>query len=572
MNGKIGCQTYGLGSFFEKDLEGIILKLHEAGVEIVEPYITFHEKQGGSSLKFWAYDTLDKAIQIMKPLSMKIYSAHIDAGVWWFTKNPNKVIEGIKAIHERYGISVFVVSGMFNSVGLAHRWARHINKISEGIKPYGCHILYHNHDDEFRKVYYKGQYQTILDVFLSECNEDIRLELDVGWAGINENELKIIRRYEKRIELIHFKDFYSEFKYGKYSRLHMPKKAFSPIGDGAVKVKDVIEVSKRLPEFKDIFIIDQDMSTRNIVDDVIKGANNLKKFLVNDAKEKKIECNRSRFSLMTMSLQKELNNKAFSIEDVLNLVKEEGLGGIDVISSGKVKVDEYNSAISKTGIPLYCYIAFISFFQNENAIKKSLKKHLERASSLHSSLFMIVPFFYFIDNTKTKTHGIDWTRKKLIRGFEIAINETKPYGLKVCFETTPQEDIHLSGTDDCLYVLERVKGLGFVFDTANMLCHGDDPLESYEKLKKYIIHVHLKDVKLFKKLKTFIPDERSEDGRKMILTCLGDGMIPVKVLYQKMLDDGYKGKFAIEYSREGKHPSLKDHKRRLEDHLDELEK
>ena len=34
-------------------------------------------------------------------------------------------------------------------------------------------------------------------------------------------------------------------------------------------------------------------------------------------------------------------------------------------------------------------------------------------------------------------------------------------------------------------MLERVPGLGLVFDTANMLPHGDDTLTYYEALKEH---------------------------------------------------------------------------------------
>lgn len=91
--------------------------------------------------------------------------------------------------------------------------------------------------------------------------------------------------------------------------------------------------------------------------------------------------------------------------------------------------------------------------------------------------------------------------------------------------------------------------MGLVFDTANMLPHGDDPLESYEALKDRIVHVHLKDVALVNAKPSLIEPEVAADGRLMRGTVFGNGAIPVKEIYDRMRADGYSGTFAIEYIR-----------------------
>ena len=192
--------------------------------------------------------------------------------------------------------------------------------------------------------------------------------------------------------------------------------------------------------------------------------------------------------------------------------------------------------------------------------------------ALGAKLLMIVPYLPVFDDRRARKLGREKTLEQLVRGFRIAVEMGKSFGLTACFETTPQEDIRLSGTEDCLFVLERVPDLGLVFDTANMLPHGDKPLEAYEALKPYIVHVHLKDVALedAKHLSSF--DERSADGKRMRLIATGKGTIPVKEIYHRMLDDGYQGFFALEYARPTDELcTFEQHAAYLEKHLLALE-
>ena len=279
-----------------------------------------------------------------------------------------------------------------------------------------------------------------------------------------------------------------------------------------------------------------------------------------------------RFSLMTMNLAKELIRGSMTVEDALRLVAEEGIPYVDVMRVSPKELGTYQKAITATGVKVCCYICYVSLFSGEKAIRSALEKDLCTAKSLGAQRVMIVPYYPVIDHRKAKKLGREQTLEALVRGFQIAVAMGREFGLDVCFETTPQEDIRLSGTDDCLYVLERVPGLSLVLDTANMLPHGDEPLTAYEALKKYIVHVHLKDVTLHKARPSPFPDERSADGRRMQLVAIGEGVIPVREIYHRMLADGYEGAFAIEYARPRSGMCKKaEHRTQLEKHLAALQ-
>lgn len=247
----------------------------------------------------------------------------------------------------------------------------------------------------------------------------------------------------------------------------------------------------------------------------------------------------NKFSPMTFSMAQDLVRKTMTIEDTLQMAADAGIPCVDVMRVSTKKTSEYRAAMERTGVSVYCYIAVISFFGKEERIEANLEKELEVAASLGAKLFMIVPFYAMVDEKKAKKQGKSKVRQCMARGFRIAVEKGKRFGLQVCFETTPQDALCLSGTEDCKWMLEQVPGLGLVFDTANMLPHGDDPLQSYEVLKEHVVHVHLKDVALDAPRFSLFPKEHTQDGQVMRATVFGEGVISIQKLYDRMRKSDY---------------------------------
>lgn len=253
------------------------------------------------------------------------------------------------------------------------------------------------------------------------------------------------------------------------------------------------------------------------------------------------------FSLMTFSMAKDLSRKTMTIKDTLQMAADAGIPYVDIMRINQGQTAEYRTAMKETGVNVYCYTAVISFFEKVEKISFNLDKELQIAISLGAKLFMIVPFYFMVDEMKAKKLSREQVRQYMKKGFGLAVEKGHRAGIPVCFETTPQDELCLSGTEDCRWMLEQVPGLGLVFDTANMLPHGDKTLEAYEVLKSYIVHVHLKDVELRKPGLSLLPKEHTPDGKVMQGTVFGEGVVPVREVYERMQDSGYHGCFAIEY-------------------------
>lgn len=254
-------------------------------------------------------------------------------------------------------------------------------------------------------------------------------------------------------------------------------------------------------------------------------------------------------SLMTGVFYFDVARKKMSIRDTFQIAAENGVSHVDPQRIAPKEIAAYRQSIQDTGVQIYCYISFVSFFKREEHIRKCLKQEMETAKLLGAKLFMIIPYTPFRDDRKVRRAGKAGIHARMVEGFRIAVEMSKTYGLTVCFEAIPRDILFMSGIADCKYVLDNVPGLGFVLDTSNALTNGENVMEAYQAFKERIVHVHLKDVIMVDAPKSYFPDERAADGRKIIMVPFGNGVIPVKEIYETMIRDGYSGMFALEYAR-----------------------
>ena len=256
-------------------------------------------------------------------------------------------------------------------------------------------------------------------------------------------------------------------------------------------------------------------------------------------------------SLMIFPFGYDIIKGAMTLQEVCELAARKGFRKVDVLGINENLKDVCRAAIDAAGVQVYCFIANLNFFQPAEQLEADTRSLLATAKALDAQLFMVVPYCGDAEITQALTMTKDAARKSMASGFRLAVELGKEYDLTVCFETTPHDSFALSGTEDCLWMLNQVPGLGLVFDTANMLPHGDKTLESYEALKDRIIYVHLKDVALEPMDPEQLTLEHTKDGQHMCGVVWGDGVIPVKEVTARLARDGYTGTYAVEYAHPG---------------------
>ncbi|MGV3657702.1 MAG: sugar phosphate isomerase/epimerase family protein, partial [Chitinophagaceae bacterium] len=98
--------------------------------------------------------------------------------------------------------------------------------------------------------------------------------------------------------------------------------------------------------------------------------------------------------------------------------------------------------------------------------------------------------------------------------------------------------------DDIETIMQKAThpNVGLVWDVTNMWAFTKEPPnEAYQKLKKYIHHIHVKDAKV--------------DNGKLQYTLLGEGDVPIFEAIDAMMKNGYKGYYSFEWEKLW-HPQL----------------
>ena len=120
--------------------------------------------------------------------------------------------------------------------------------------------------------------------------------------------------------------------------------------------------------------------------------------------------------------------------------------------------------------------------------------------------------------------------------FKEAVKFAEAHGVKLAVEN------HIDYTaDECLWLLEQVNSpyFGLNFDTGNFLRLLDDPIKGMQKLAKYTLATHIKDLKVRK-------GTPPDDWFFFSSTPVGDGLVDNQKLARLLHDANYKGFLAVE--------------------------
>jgi len=126
------------------------------------------------------------------------------------------------------------------------------------------------------------------------------------------------------------------------------------------------------------------------------------------------------------------------------------------------------------------------------------------------------------------------TLRDISRYLSRALEIFKGSGVTVALEN--EHETNLGTAASCRPVLERLgpEGLGFVWDPGNALVAGENPYpDGYELVKEFIVHVHLKDLRL-------------DPSGKPVWLPIGEGAIDYAGQLKALLDDGYTGYLSLE--------------------------
>lgn len=168
-------------------------------------------------------------------------------------------------------------------------------------------------------------------------------------------------------------------------------------------------------------------------------------------------------------------------------------------------------------------------FADENCILRNGKKaedYLPFLARHNISNLMMVCFPPDISNKSS-----DEISSAIISSLNTLCEEAGRYGITILAEDFDNHSVPCGNCDDMLFFASGISKLKFTFDTGNFAFFGEDALQCYDRLKKRIAHVHLKDRVSLNDLK---------------VTTTGKGGLPVSEIINRLAADGYNGKMSVE--------------------------
>lgn len=183
-------------------------------------------------------------------------------------------------------------------------------------------------------------------------------------------------------------------------------------------------------------------------------------------------------------------------------------------------------------------LAFVDLGSSTNlhiADGSERKKNLDEAKSFIDLAQKIeCPFIRVFPNKLPKNNSRNEAMNLIISGLLELGQYAKGSKVKVLMETHGD----VVWTEDILKIMQSAfnDNTGLVWDITNMWSiTKEPPVEVYQKLKKYIYHTHIKDLKMM-------------DGKEHYVL-LGQGEVPVFTAIDALQNGGYKGYYSFEWEK-----------------------
>jgi sugar phosphate isomerase/epimerase len=248
-----------------------------------------------------------------------------------------------------------------------------------------------------------------------------------------------------------------------------------------------------------------------------------------------------KLSCLPVSLYPELSAGTRTLADWFRFAAELGLDGADVsvvhlASTEAGYLRKLSEQAAEAGVQMTMLVTYADFTHPDAAERGRQVEQLRRYIGVASQLG--TPF---IRVTAGQAHpglergaAIEWA----VEGLTACLDDAASQGVTLCYEN------HTKGyawtyndfsqpSDIFLEICARTEGSGLrlLFDTANTLATGDDPLRVLAKVKHRVSMIHTNDIA---RVGYFEP------------VLLGEGVAPIVEIYRMVIEDGYDGWISVE--------------------------
>lgn len=140
---------------------------------------------------------------------------------------------------------------------------------------------------------------------------------------------------------------------------------------------------------------------------------------------------------------------------------------------------------------------------------------------------------------------LDATLQHVVRGLKAVAPVAESAGVTLALENHGQ----LAGRiQQIQYLIDQVgsKAVAANADIGNFLLVNEDPLHAVDTLLPHIVHIHAKDM-----APVTAGGWKSLDGQRYQAVAVGDGVVPVGPILQRLNESGYSGYISLEFEGDG---------------------
>ena len=248
-----------------------------------------------------------------------------------------------------------------------------------------------------------------------------------------------------------------------------------------------------------------------------------------------------KLSCLPVSLYGALSKGDLTLRDWFRLASELGLDGADISvlhldSLDRGYLHSVRQQAADLGLSIPMLVTYSDFTQpaaqDRAQQSETLARHIDAGHELGVS---------FLRVTAGQAHpGVDREEgiAAAVEGLTGALDAARQAGLTLAYENHTRgsgwtRNDFSQPADIFLEIVRRTEGsgLGILFDTANNLAHGDDPLPVLEAVKNRVSVVHLNDIR---RAGHFEP------------VLLGTGVAPIVELLRILVGAGFDGWVSVE--------------------------
>lgn len=239
----ISTQFYSYAENSDFSVAELIRESANAGYDAVEPFMLDDEEEIAAALE---------------ETGLELSTAHV--GIDELEADFEETVETYSEFGADALIHAYEGGGTWESEESVIAWAERVNEMADRVADEGLEFGYHNHAHEFVEI--DGTYA--FDIFAEHINENVHLQLDVGWALVGgANPVSVLNRHSEFIKSLHMKDMTTDGE-------------FTEIGEGDVDMEAIANVAREAGDV-DYLVYEYDAAP-NPIESLYTGAQYLERW------------------------------------------------------------------------------------------------------------------------------------------------------------------------------------------------------------------------------------------------------------------------------------------------------